>query len=282
MIGIYKITNKITHQVYIGQSIHIENRWKQHKNPYNWNRESTKPLYKDMLKYGIDNFDFQILEECAPQQLNNHEVFWIKYFNSYKNGYNQNQGGLGVVYNHQEIFDLWDAGYSNKEILELTGIKSPATVLKYLQGYKNYSVQESNKRGGCLAYKNNHQCDKNLVYQYDLNGNFIQSWFSRNQVQRILNIDACSVGKCIAGKANSAGGFQWTNYYAEKIQPIKKPPTGKKKVAQIDLKTNTIITIYDSIKEAAIATKADSSAISKVCKGIRNKAANYGWKYIGE
>ena len=93
MIGIYKITNKITNQIYIGQSIHIEYRWKQHKNPYNWERESTKPLYKNIIQYGINNFDFQILEECLPQQLNDREIFWIKQYDSYKNGYNQNQGG---------------------------------------------------------------------------------------------------------------------------------------------------------------------------------------------
>ena len=277
MIGIYKITNKITNQIYIGQSIHIEYRWKQHKNPYNWERESTKPLYKNIIQYGINNFDFQILEECLPQQLNDREIFWIKQYDSYKNGYNQNQGGSGGIYNHQEILDLWDAGCSNKEILEITGIKSHSTILKYLQGYKNYSVQESNRRGGLLAYKNNKQ---NKIYQYDLNGNFVKEWSSYNEIERILNINSCSIGKCVNGIRKTAGNFQWTNYFQQKIQPLEGQSGKMKPVAQIDLNTGNIISVYSSITQAGKEVGIDRSAIGKVCNGKRNKAAGYGWKYI--
>ena len=40
MIGIYKITNNINNNCYIGQSIHIEERWKEHKSKYNWEKEN--------------------------------------------------------------------------------------------------------------------------------------------------------------------------------------------------------------------------------------------------
>ena len=45
MIGIYKITNKTTNDAYIGQSICIEDRFEDHKQSYNWNREKNKKLY---------------------------------------------------------------------------------------------------------------------------------------------------------------------------------------------------------------------------------------------
>lgn len=63
MIGIYKITNKINHKCYIGQSNHIEKRLRDHKT-YEWKRHPEYPLYKAFIKYGIENFTFEVIEEC--------------------------------------------------------------------------------------------------------------------------------------------------------------------------------------------------------------------------
>lgn len=93
MIGIYKITNKINNHSYIGQSIHIEKRWKEHQNKYNWERECKKPLYLAFQKYGLENFTFEVLEECESQDLNSKEKYYIQYYNTYKDGYNQTIGG---------------------------------------------------------------------------------------------------------------------------------------------------------------------------------------------
>ena len=93
MIGIYKITNKVNGHSYIGQSIHIEERFKEHQNKYNWDREKDKPLYQAFQKYGLNNFNFEIIEECRPEQLNIKEQYWIDFYNTYKDGYNQTSGG---------------------------------------------------------------------------------------------------------------------------------------------------------------------------------------------
>lgn len=93
MIGIYKITNNINNHCYIGQSIDIEKRWKDHKKPYNWKREHNKPLYLAFQKYGIENFSFEVIEECTTKQLDLKEKYWIDYYDSYNNGYNMTTGG---------------------------------------------------------------------------------------------------------------------------------------------------------------------------------------------
>ena len=93
MTGIYKITNKLNGHSYIGQSIHIEHRWLEHKSKYNWERESKKPLYLAFQKYGLENFDFEVLEECENKDLSSKEKYWIEYYNTYQNGYNQTCGG---------------------------------------------------------------------------------------------------------------------------------------------------------------------------------------------
>lgn len=97
MIGIYKITNLINNKCYIGQSIHIERRFAQHKSPYEIERDPDKPLYQAFKKYGIENFSFEILEECAQNELNDKEKFYIEKYQSltHQNGYNICSGGEG-------------------------------------------------------------------------------------------------------------------------------------------------------------------------------------------
>ena len=99
--GIYKITNKINGHSYIGMSKNIEKRWSDHKTKaYTSNREDDKRkvLYIAIRKYGVENFDFEILEECPVndiEYMKSREVYWIKYYNTYedKNHYNETPGG---------------------------------------------------------------------------------------------------------------------------------------------------------------------------------------------
>lgn len=89
-IGIYKIENLINGHCYIGQSINIERRWKRHIESV---ETCDYPLYLAIRKYGIDNFSFNIVQECQPHELDELERYWIKYYNSYYDGYNQTIGG---------------------------------------------------------------------------------------------------------------------------------------------------------------------------------------------
>ena len=71
--GVYKITNTITGDFYIGSSKDVKRRWNEHKRPSYWKRLPNSPMYYDMQKYGIDKFDFQILAEVEPEQLKEKE-----------------------------------------------------------------------------------------------------------------------------------------------------------------------------------------------------------------
>lgn len=97
--GIYKITNLINNKVYIGKSIDIAERWRFHQYPGHW-KNSSKILYQAFQKYGLENFIFEIIEYINPKnkdEMNKREIFWINYYNSYKNGYNQTIGGDGDI-----------------------------------------------------------------------------------------------------------------------------------------------------------------------------------------
>lgn len=90
MIGIYKITDNINGKIYIGQSNNIQRRFSEHQN-----RGATSRIPVDVAiqKYGKENFNFEIIEECSIEQLNQKETYWITYFNSIENGYNCSVGG---------------------------------------------------------------------------------------------------------------------------------------------------------------------------------------------
>lgn len=92
--GIYKITNKINDKVYIGQSIDIYKRWRRHKVLGTSNNVSSPerkyPLYMAMRKYGIENFLFEILLICSPEELNEKEESYIRAYESDLSQYGYN------------------------------------------------------------------------------------------------------------------------------------------------------------------------------------------------
>ena len=96
MVGIYKITNRINQKCYIGQSSNIHKRWNAHRsaaqNPKNRDHQNSH-LYRAMRKYGIENFIFEVLEECPVALLNQKEREYIQQYNSCFAGYNESLGG---------------------------------------------------------------------------------------------------------------------------------------------------------------------------------------------
>ena len=88
MIGIYKITKKENGKSYIGQSNDIERRFSEHK------IKIDIPIEVAIKKYGTDAFNFEIIEECPLDKLDEREKYWIAFYNTYKEfGYNCNEGG---------------------------------------------------------------------------------------------------------------------------------------------------------------------------------------------
>lgn len=89
--GIYKIENNLNHKIYIGQSKNIEARWRKHRSA-----DDNYSIHKAFRKYGIENFSFDVIEETSPDQLDEREVYWISYYHSYEEGYNETIGGQGT------------------------------------------------------------------------------------------------------------------------------------------------------------------------------------------
>ena len=92
--AVYKITNTVTCDFYIGSSKNIKSRWADHKKPSVWKKYPNKQLYQDMQNYGIDKFEFQVIEEVKPEYLKEVEQKFIETLNP---AYNQmNAKGLDI------------------------------------------------------------------------------------------------------------------------------------------------------------------------------------------
>lgn len=91
--GIYKITDLTTGQAYIGQSVDIKERFRQHIKSSLAYGPATNKLYQTMQKSGQYNFIFEILEEVPRASLNERETYWIDFYKTKDYGLNSTRGG---------------------------------------------------------------------------------------------------------------------------------------------------------------------------------------------
>lgn len=120
--GIYKITNLLNGKIYIGQSQHCLDRWSEHKfcSKDNNNYRSQEHLYRSMRKYGIENFQMEVIEELPLDRelLTAREQYWIDYYNTMdpQFGYNEvpaldakrGENSNWAVLTNQEVEEIID------------------------------------------------------------------------------------------------------------------------------------------------------------------------------
>jgi len=125
IIGIYKITHRITGKAYIGQSIDILNeRWKSHIN-FAQDKKKWQVIKKALYKHGITKFTFEVLEECSKEDLNDREIYWISYFNTVSPaGYNLTSGGGGLQNPSEETRKKLSEAKSKPCIITIDGISN--------------------------------------------------------------------------------------------------------------------------------------------------------------
>lgn len=157
MIGIYKITNLITNKSYIGQSVDIEKRWKAEQRVALIESDHCYdyPLQRAFRKYGIENFSFEIIEECSVDLLNEREIYWIAQYDTFYNGYNQTLGGDTSIAKPKEhiigiINDLENTNMYHREIAEkwnisIEMVQGINTGRYWYQANKNYPLQTQHK-----------------------------------------------------------------------------------------------------------------------------------------
>jgi len=226
MVGIYKITNP-NGKVYIGQSIHIDKRFYQY-------RKKRKEcigvkILNSLIKYGIENHSFHILEECEIDVLNQKEIYWINYYDSIEKGLNLELGGSGGPRSKEtkEKIRKSSIGKNSKKIkqynLNNQYIRTWNSIVEaervYGKGIKGVLSKKKYTAGGCIwryenedlpsNYKIPEHKNKKTIIQCDLKGNFIKEWSSTMEVQKTLGYNNSNISMNAIGKSKTAYGYKW-------------------------------------------------------------------------
>jgi group I intron endonuclease len=155
MIDIYKIENITNKKIYIGQTCRgYQKRFNQHiidSKKYNYD------LYKAFKKYGIKNFVIEKINECETSEMARVlERHYIKKFNSYKDGYNMNEGDK-VVYKHSELT-------KHKIRIKRLGMPSPRKGVKLsMETRKKQSLSKLGKVTWTKKWKVTEPNGKNII-----------------------------------------------------------------------------------------------------------------------
>lgn len=232
-IGIYKIENLINHKKYIGQSIEIERRWLNHKflGKNQRDYDGCYYIHSALRKYGIENFDFSIIELCDANELDEKEKYWINYYNSCVGkenswGYNLTEGGDGSGEYLKLLIDQYDL---NGNFIQTIGSISEAEKLGYASdgnivnclkgrtpsagGYQwRYHGEEA---PGPLVYKvadnHNWSSSKKMIDQFTKDNQYITTFNSAHDAARSLegNKNSGHISECCLGKRKTAYGYIW-------------------------------------------------------------------------
>ena len=318
--GIYRITNQVNQKVYIGQSIRIEKRWEEHKRkPFLEKSEDYNyPLYQAIRKYGLENFTFEIIEECSPEDLNWKEEYYISLYESYPlekgKGYNQTPGGgnqqwyrkLSPELFESIIYDLKNSNLTQLQIAEkyhldkmtINGINKGEE--RYFQEGLDYPIRKKSnfkfcycKNCGVQIYYKSKLCAKcrakKLKYPLPSKEELLKQIYELRVDQKvadIYNISTMLLKKWkdqlgIPRKRKDVDKLYEERYFH--ISSRKEKPKrhfNSNPVFQISLETNKILNEFKSCAEAARSLGAKSgSHINKCCLGKKNSAYGYKWVY---
>lgn len=261
IIGIYKIENIINHKVYIGQSCHINRRFTEHKHTLKTNTCYNHHLQSAWNKYGENAFVFSIIEECKIEELNDREMYWIKSLDSFKNGYNLNEGGGGV------------RGYK-------MSVESVNKIKMALVGKPKSQEAIDNSREGLKTYYKTHVNPRSIRIVC-LNTNEIFNNASEGK-RKYVGLSTAHIRSCCNGRLRSHGEINgeklvWKNYedyilmsQLDITQYIKRAnsdrygsnnPNSKQVVC---LNTGEI---FETIQKAANKYGATINRITKCCLG---------------
>ena len=248
MYQIYKITNQKNGMVYIGSSIEVERRWRQHKEAsinekdhhYNY------PLMIAFREFGIANFTFEVIDTLPTwEAMIEAEHNWIIKEDCVKpKGYNQTDKTDSPMFDPvvaKKMSDTKREKYG-KRVCEIDSTNNILIIWD--------SLAEAGEATGLDRFKISNVC----------NGTRLTTG---NRTFRFLDDDNQIIEPVV--KVNQVQSNRITK--------------SSRRVGAYD-KDNNLIQEFDSLQLAAQFCGGNSSTISAVCRGKRNSHKNYIWRYL--
>jgi group I intron endonuclease len=205
--GIYCIINIKNQKRYIGSSKNLQTRLLKHRSLLRHNKHENARLQNGWNKYGEDNFDYYILEFCnGEDNLCKREQFYID--------------ELKPEYNFT--------------------LKVERNILSKESRIKQSKTRKELFQKGLL--KPNHCCE---IHQYDLNGNYIRSFYSIREACRKTGLVPSSINRCLNNTYKKAGKYMWSYTKYNQIEPYNVNKRSFN-VKVFDITTNTT-QIFDTL-----------------------------------
>lgn len=275
MIGIYKITNKITGKSYIGQSVNIATRWAAHKSvSRSYETLDGNELHKDILELGIENFSFEVIEQISVDKLDQREIYWIQYYDTYYNGYNHTLGGNGNVrLDYKKIQELWSNGLTAKEIANILNTSSCSINIALTN--LNITTAEKRERSKELIAKAYNQY-KRTVLKIDINTNeIIEIFDSVSAAAKAIGVNRATFREGLQKHNNIYKGYKW---FINTTTEISRDFSSKQ-IVKLDPNTKEPLEYFESASAAARAVNlAGATLICRACKN-GTKSRGFYWKY---
>lgn len=288
--AVYKITNKVNKKFYIGSSKTLKSRWAAHRWELKYNRHHNAYLQNSYNKYGKEVFEYEVLEWLDNEEsLLDREQYYIDSLNACDKsvGYNLNtnsSGGGGAV---GERNGWYGKGYLNSGLLNyFIGKTHTEETKKKLSEYATKRIGSLNPNFGNRSEKNPLSKAVLQISKDDLK--VAKKWPAIIDSTRELGYHVGNISViCRLVKEENV----WKQYkdcywcYEEDFGKIntKKDFTHSQKIQVVQLdKEGDLISVFQSLKEAADFIGVRSENISRVCKGKMKTSRGYKWMYLEE
>lgn len=210
MTGVYTIINKIDGKVYVGssaKSLHI--RFRVHKRELLKKSHHNQYLQNAVNKYGIENFEFEIIHECEPEFCLSFEQYWRNMLCSWDRRF-----GYDMCYIAGNMLGTKRTDEAKKKISisrkKYKGKNHPSWGKKLTQHTKDL-ISESRsgiKNINFGRYGSKHYLSK-PVLQFTKDGIFINEWGGIREAGREIGMPHTHISSVCKGLVKSAGGFVW-------------------------------------------------------------------------